>query len=217
MCRRMVSHSRGGTRPLPTRTKNRSRCVERAADGGLRPVLLRMPVRWRRGSWAKSPPIPERRTDASQSTTEHCGDAHRQCGSALSRQAPARTSTTSSPDSSGDGAPRCLQPGRGDSPGMCAMSAMMSSAAHAGNATPCVPRRQFPASVTRRGMRGAPQRRFSSAKRPTQIANLRIDARSSRTPRTPPPTPLEPIAMPAVDGGWLNQPQRVPPLRPHPA
>lgn len=48
MCRRMVSHSRGGTRPLPTRTKNRSRCVERAADGGLRPVLLRMPVRWRR-------------------------------------------------------------------------------------------------------------------------------------------------------------------------
>src|SRR5262249_58263452 len=29
MCRRMVSHSRNGTRLLPTRTKNRSRCVEK--------------------------------------------------------------------------------------------------------------------------------------------------------------------------------------------
>jgi hypothetical protein len=52
---------------------------------------------------------------------------------------------------------------------------------------------------------------------PNQIANLRIDAWSPRTPRTPPPMPIEPIAMPAVDGGRLNQPQRISPLRPNPA
>jgi hypothetical protein len=52
---------------------------------------------------------------------------------------------------------------------------------------------------------------------PNQIANLRIDGRSSWTSRTPPPpVPIEPTAMPTVDGGRLNQPQSVFPLRPEP-
>jgi hypothetical protein len=64
--------------------------------------------------------------------------------------------------------------------------------------------------------RRAPETVFVSQAR-NQIANLRIDASSSWTSRTPPPAPIESIAMPAVDGARLDQPQRVFPLGPEPA
>src|SRR5262245_20483226 len=53
-----------------------------------------------------------------------------------------------------------MQAGRGDLPGRCARSAMVSAVAHAGNATPCVPRRQSPASVTRCGCAARPRGDF---------------------------------------------------------
>jgi len=49
-----------------------------------------------------------------------------------------------------------------------------------------------------------------------QVSALCIDARSARTPLPTAPPSMEPIAMPTVDRGRLNQHERVSPARPHP-
>src|SRR5215471_19077187 len=45
---------------------------------------------------------------------------------------------------------------------------------------------------------------------PNQISSGRIDARSSRTSRATVPASAYAFAMPPIDGGWLNQQQRIP-------
>src|SRR5262249_50066164 len=160
MCRRIVSHSGGGTRPSPTRTKNRSRASKGQPMAGCGRFSSACPYggegdRGRNRRRYLSVDLTRANRPPSIAAT-HIASAARHSRATpqqgrLRRLRPTRPVT---------GAPRCMQPGRGDSPGMCAMSVMVSSAAHAGNATPCVPRRQFPASVTRRGCAAHPRDGF---------------------------------------------------------
>jgi hypothetical protein len=64
--------------------------------------------------------------------------------------------------------------------------------------------------------RSAPETIFLG-QAPNQIATLQIDAWSSSTSRLAPPRPMQPIAIPPVDGDGLNQHERLSPPRPHPA
>src|SRR3989442_249924 len=50
-----------------------------------------------------------------------------------------------------------------------------------------------------------------------QISRWRIDTWSSRTPRATAPAWTESLAMPTIDGGWLDQHQHFPPPGPQPS
>jgi hypothetical protein len=56
-----------------------------------------------------------------------------------------------------------------------------------------------------------------SGQAPNQISSWYIDAWSARTPRATAPASTEPFAMPTVDGGRLDQHERLSPPRPQPS
>ena len=99
---------------------------------------------------------------------------------------------------------------------MCASSVTASSAVLAGNATPCVLSDDSDLEQFAVNSRRAPKPILLS-QAPNELATRRIDAWSSRASRTAPPAANEGIAVPPIDGGRLNQHQRVAPPRPHPS